>query len=371
MTDRVTIQDIADALGLSRNTVSKAINNTGSISETTKAAVLKKAAEMGYKQFSYLTLPSFSDGAEDMEGPEGGLYDQSVTRAKTASGPREIAFITTGQMDNSHFGTTMLDRISHELAIFGFSVTIYRLLPAELAALRLPPGIHPSRTAGIMCAELLDKAYCRMVAGLPYPTVFVDFPVYLDEEAPKADILLMDNASCIYSFIREMKAKGVRRFSFFGDVLHCRSFYERFQSFRSALEIYGLPFDMSSCILTGCSELRLDGFSKYIKTLSDMLQAMPVLPEVFLCANDFLAIDLMRALNQIGARVPEDVMLLGFDDSSESRIVTPALSTVHIHSQTMGYTAVKMLLGRIHQPDLYSQVIHTETSLVYRASTER
>ena len=54
MANRVTIQDIADALGLSRNTVSKAINNTGILADTTRQKILAKAVEMGYKQFSYI-----------------------------------------------------------------------------------------------------------------------------------------------------------------------------------------------------------------------------------------------------------------------------------------------------------------------------
>ena len=54
MAERITIQDIADELGVSRNTVSKAINNTGLLAESTRQKVLKKAIEMGYKQFSYL-----------------------------------------------------------------------------------------------------------------------------------------------------------------------------------------------------------------------------------------------------------------------------------------------------------------------------
>ena len=56
MAPRVTIQDIADALGISRNTVSKAINNTGVLADATRKKVLKKAKEMGYKQFSYETF---------------------------------------------------------------------------------------------------------------------------------------------------------------------------------------------------------------------------------------------------------------------------------------------------------------------------
>lgn len=371
MAERVTIQDIADALGLSRNTVSKAINNTGPIAEATKTAVLKKAAEMGYKQFSYLTLPPNMDGKTDDAAFDNVSQDLPPSCMRTRSGPSEIAFITTGQMDNSHFGDTMVDRISHELSLFGYSLTIYRLLPAEIAALRVPPVIHPSRTAGIICAELLDRDYCRMVANLSYPCLFVDFPVYLEEDPPKADVLLMDNESCIFSFIRTMRDKGVRSIAFIGDVYHCQSFFERYRSFRCAVETYGLPYDPSLSITRDYDKLRINGYPEYLKSLVDRLSALPVLPEVYICANDFVAIDLMRALLKMNIRIPNDIMVLGFDDSPESRILSPALSTVHIHSQTMGYTAVKMLLNRIQQPDLYSQTVHTETSLLLRASTER
>ena len=51
---RVTLQDIADELGISRNTVSKAINNSDGIAAATRDKILQKAVEMGYKQFSYV-----------------------------------------------------------------------------------------------------------------------------------------------------------------------------------------------------------------------------------------------------------------------------------------------------------------------------
>lgn len=51
---KVTIQDIAEELGISRNTVSKAINNAEGLAEVTRARILQKATEMGYKQFSYI-----------------------------------------------------------------------------------------------------------------------------------------------------------------------------------------------------------------------------------------------------------------------------------------------------------------------------
>ena len=55
MEKKVTIQDIADALNLSRNTVSKAINNSDGLADATRTMILEKAVEMGYKQFSYVS----------------------------------------------------------------------------------------------------------------------------------------------------------------------------------------------------------------------------------------------------------------------------------------------------------------------------
>ena len=63
MKKKVTIQDIADALGISRNTVSKAINNSEGLAEATKEKILQKAVEMGYKQFSYVSAAASFSGS--------------------------------------------------------------------------------------------------------------------------------------------------------------------------------------------------------------------------------------------------------------------------------------------------------------------
>ena len=56
------------------------------------------------------------------------------------------------------------------------------------------------------------------------------------------------------------------------------------------------------------------------------------------CANDFIAIDTLQVFKKLGISVPSDVYLCGFDDSPESRIMSPTLTTIHIHSQIMGFT---------------------------------
>ena len=93
------------------------------------------------------------------------------------------------------------------------------------------------------------------------------------------------------------------------------------------------------------------------------------MPEVFLCANDFVALDALAVLRDMGLSVPEDVWLCGFDDSPESKVVTPSLTTIHIHSQIMGFSAAQLLLSRIKEPSLNFRTMHTETTLIYRKST--
>ena len=100
--------------------------------------------------------------------------------------------------------------------------------------------------------------------------------------------------------------------------------------------------------------------------LEGTMESLTELPEVFICANDFVAVDVMHALRDIGKTVPEDVMIAGFDDSAESRMITPQMTTVHIHSQIMAYSATQLLIARIEEPRLDFRSVYTETELIYR-----
>ena len=90
---------------------------------------------------------------------------------------------------------------------------------------------------------------------------------------------------------------------------------------------------------------------------------------MFLCANAFVAVDAIYTLRKLGKSVPGDVLFCGFDDSPTSRIMTPALTTVHTHTQIMAIAAMQLLISRIENPNLNFRVVHTETELIYRDST--
>ena len=99
-----------------------------------------------------------------------------------------------------------------------------------------------------------------------------------------------------------------------------------------------------------------------------LLQKEKELPDLFICANDFVAIEAMQVLREMGKNVPDDVMIAGFDDSAESILIQPSLTTVHIHTQIMAYSAMHLLISRIENPSLDFRTSYTETYLIWRES---
>lgn len=355
MADRVTIQDIADALGVSRNTVSKAINNTGLLAEATKEKVLKKAIEMGYKQFSYVNISSL---------------EKTKNILTPGTSKAEIALFTASPIGSSHFASTMLDKFQRELSVLGYSFTMHRLRENEIANLLMPDSYNEDRTAGIICIEMFDLRYCSMLCTLDTPVLFIDSPVTAFDKPLKADILLMDNQSNIQCFVRKMIRRGKKRIGFIGEIRHCQSFFERFMSYQNAMYLSGLEQPKEYCITANMEDLKDPGYHEYREYLTEQIQALHMLPDVFICANDFIAIDVLSVFKKLGISVPQDIYLCGFDDSPESRVTSPTLTTIHIHSQIMGVSATQLLVSRIKEPSLNFRTVHTETSLIYRESTE-
>ena len=353
MAERVTIQDIADALGLSRNTVSKAINNTGLLAESTREKILQKAIDMGYKQFSYATTVA-------------GLNDR---KTEAASAAKEIALFSTGPINNSHFASTMLDKLQRELSQLGYSFTMHRIQDEEVSALRPPAFYNKERTAGIICAETFDRAYADMLCGMGTPVLFVDSPVTALGRPLQADCLYMENEANLYSIVGEMVRRGKKRIGFIGEHLHCQSFFERYMGYRKAMYLFRQPCLEEYCIIGHKEGTKIASTEDYREYLLESFQRLSAMPEVLLCANDFVALDALAVLRDMGLSVPEDVWLCGFDDSPESKVVTPSLTTIHIHSQIMGFSAAQLLLSRIKEPSLNFRTMHTETTLIYRKST--
>ena len=344
---KVTIQDIADALGVSRNTVSKAINNSEGLADATREKILRKAVEMGYKQFSYFNAVNAVSTGVEIAREQPGFQG-------------EIALLTTIFLDQSHFASLMLDKLQRELSQLGYTLNTHRVSREDLKNGTLPITFSPERTSAIICIEVFNLAYADMICAQGLPVLFVDGPVRHCGRQLHADQLYMDNSTEISRFISVMLEKGYRRIGFLGDTEHCQSFFERYVAFRTAMLLAGVPVEEKYIIRD-----TLPG------KLTEAFRELDTLPDLFICANDFAAFDALRALEALGKSAPEDLMLCGFDDCAESRVCKPPLTTIHIHTQVMAFSAVQLLMSRIKEPSLDYRIVHTQCDLIERDSTRR
>ncbi len=338
-TKRVTMQDIADACGLSRNTVSKAFNGRGTVPQGTRDLILRKAAELGY-------------GAPAEAPPP------------AADGGGSIALLTSQMPRDFHFGTIFMPSFTDQISRSGYTLKIFEISPEELKQKKLPPHFSPDRISGLVGIELFDPDYLKIICSLGLPTVMVDGPAHAFAEPIPCDFVTMENISGIVSVVRRLNEKGARRVGFVGDKEHCASFFERWVGYTSALNILGLPVDEKICLLMPDASPVDDP-----DWMIGQLDRMPVLPDAFACVNDYQAIHLMNALRKKGLRVPEDVMVAGFDGTSQAALVDPPLSTVCIPSKEMGRMAADLLLFRIRSPEMPYVWIRVRTEPVWRRST--
>lgn len=339
--EKVTIQDIADALGISRNTASKALNGSGSIPDETRNKVIKKAIELKYKQFAF-------------------MESESILSKNSGN----IALLTENLPNTSHFGSKLISGLEKRISSEGYNLSIHIVRDIEQHSLSLPNNFDKSNVDGIICIELFDLEYSKLITSLGIPTIFIDCSAYVCYPEFHADVLLMENEHSTYHLTKKLIEGGYPSFGFIGDYHHCRSFNERWAGFNRALTESEIKLDLSQCIL---DDDRL--FFHKPEWMEERIDQLESLPSVFVCANDYIAVSVMKALKSRDISIPDDIVICGFDDGPESVIVEPHLTTVHIYSNEMGIKAAEMLLSRISDPSQPYQVTHIYTQPVIREST--
>lgn len=340
---KVKISEIAEALGLSRNTVSKALNNTGNVAPDTKRQILEKAKEMGYSRFML----------------EESLQEDSRIKNKS------IAVFTREMPTNSHSGVHTLQGFERIISDKGYNLEFYIIKKQTIVDLALPSNFDISRTDAIVCIELFDLEYSRMLCELNIPKLFIDAPVGLSSESNAPDVIMMENYSSTATLVKNLIKKGKKTFGFIGDIKHCESFYERWTAFKAVTAFTGISGVEEYSILIEDSPSYKDP-----SWLAHRINELARLPEVFVCANDFIALTALHSLKILGQAIPADVNVTGFDDTPESRISNPTLSSAHISGDAIGVAAAEMILSRISNNNLPSRLTYIRTYPIFRESTE-
>lgn len=341
---KVTIQDVAKELNLSRNTVAKALNNNDTVSYETRYVVIEKAYEMGYSKLSPVVLNEFK-------------LRNKIDESKT------IVVLTRREI--SLFWNSIIMGISDELNKYGCKLQFNFISEQDENNLVLPLDLQ-AEVSGIIILSVFSPEYIEQIMKQNIPVVFVDGPIDLEEISQFGDIVICESYNSIRRITSSLIAQGMEKIGFIGDTTYCRTMNDRYQGFTSALKDAGISVD-ETVVANYHPEHRFFKTEEVERALNNF----PYIPEAIVCANDDIALDVIRCLRSRGLSVPQDVAVTGYDNVEGMSQVEPFLTTVRVGNQRLGRRTVQQLMWRIQNPTFPKEVVYIGVEVIFRQSSNK
>ena len=323
-----TIKEVADLAGVSVATVSRVLNTPDNVRQTTRQQVMKDIEALNYRP-NYLGRTLRLMETKRILVVLNTLSNQFFSRVVRGieerareDGYSVLLCVTRGNQDNLMEYIKMLQTRE----IDGMILTTREISEASIYAM--------SKEAPIVCA-------CEPVHNKKIPLIAID-----DEQAG-------------YDAARFLLKQNKQKIALFGAGKNFYSSILRERGAKKALQEAGLsPFYIAS-----------EGYSYRagVRAVSNMLEDGSGLPDAIFAFSDSAAIGTINELNKHGIRVPDDISVMGFDNTAISEMFIPTLTTVSQPQHTLGYQAMDMLIHQMKgQPCTKRYIIKHE--IIYRDS---
>lgn len=319
MAKDVTMRDIAKEMGVSTVTVSKALNNKEGVGNPLRAAIRKKAQEMGY-QFTLMNKV---------------LREES---SKTVGVIVDALYVAPNKTRNaSPFYLRIYQNVVLALAEYGYSA-ILEVITDEMLAKRIPPKvITDSKVDSVIVMGPIREDYPKRIGDSGLPVVYLDFY----DENKDIPSVVTDNVYGTYALTRYLIGKGHRKLAFVGSIDATPSILDRYLGYyRALLANHIAPREDYLIPDRGADGLFID----FKLPLRDM-------PTAFVCNCDDAGYVLMERLRKEGYRIPEDISVVGFDNYTFLSFASPRLTTIEVDVVEMADRAVELLVSMMRGAD--------------------
>jgi LacI family transcriptional regulator len=328
-----TIRDVAERAGVAPITVSRVINNSGYVSESTRARVEAAVADLGY-------VPN--------------VLARSLRSRRTNT----LALILTDI--SNPFWTTVARGVEDAASSADFNVILCNTDESEVEQDKYLRVLLQKQVDGV----LLVPASCAVE-----PIQFVQSQntpiVVLDRRVPDAqvDVVRGDSEGGAYQLTRLLLSLGHRQIAVLSGPGGVSTAEERVAGYRRALTGAGLDVD-AALVYYG----KYSAESGY-EMAQQMLASTPR-PSALFAGNNFIAIGILRALRDAGLRVPEDFALVSFDDLPANVVIDPFFTVAAQPAYEMGRQATELLLARLSEepPTAYQEIV-LSTEIIVRESS--
>lgn len=322
---RVTIQDIAKEMGLSRNTVAKALSN-GSVSPETKLAVVQKAWQMGYAKL------------------DGALLEEMQTQQKKSGGGTILVLFNRWQ---SLFWNKTLAGISDGARQEGYRMQLYIADEDDLDGDEVLEQLADD-VKGIIFLCVFPIRFVKGVARAGLPMTFFNTPVDAQEYIQLGDVY---NLESFYAMNRIttycIEQKGCRNFAFIGFAEGSRVVQARYLGFLGACGKYHIQPDQRMMFTRPSNQVYF-GYSM----VEEVMEQMPEMPDAIICENDDIAKCAALVLLRKDPALAERMVITGFDNTIEEDFFKKDILTVEVRIEELGRRLVKSVVDRIKDPSL-------------------
>ncbi|QNP61955.1 LacI family DNA-binding transcriptional regulator [Streptomyces genisteinicus] len=332
---RPTIKTVAARAGVGRTTVSRVINGSTLVSDEARTAVMTAIAELGY-------VPN------------------SVARGLVTSRTDSVALVvpeSESRLGSEPYFSAVIRGVSTGLAD---TRTQLQLVLVRDAGERdqLTRSVTERRVDGVLLVSVhADDPLPGLLEEMGLPTVLAG------RRSPHESLshVYADNSGGAASAVRHLLAGGRTTVATVAGPMDMDVGLSRLHGWRQALDAAGHP---SGDGLVAVADFTEEGGRR---AMGELLDRIPSLDAVFV-ASDVMAAGALRELRDRGRRVPDDVAVVGFDDSFLARHTDPPLTTVRQPVEELGVTITRLLLAEIADPAAPRQHVVLPTELVVRGS---
>lgn len=332
----VTIKDVAKAAGVSISTVSKVLNGHYSISEKTAERVRGIMREMNY--YPNANAQSFASGSTHTVVLLANLAPNAAFQ-----NPHMFEIIAGLEEALCKRGYRLILRGTDATSACGIAEEIISRRSADAIAVHVGVMSHP------LAAVLTRLQFPHIVLGAP------DFD---------SQVCWIDNSNTYSGTVAAsfLLSRGYQRLAFIGGKSYDLGSALRLQGVKQGLSNAGAKLE-DQYIWLGEST-RADGFR-----MVENLLSQKELPDAIICANNYIALGCVDAVNKRGLRIPKDIGVMAFDNFPFSQIIEPPLTVVDINVRDMGAQAAKFLTDIMRHPNTQIQTYITTSNVIVRGST--
>lgn len=315
---RTTLGDLAAQLGLSVNTVSRALAGKDGVSERTRALVLDEARRAGY-----------------VATPE----------PATAGRVRSRTVAVTIPSATHLFSSELIGAIEAGARAAGYSLDVFTTEESEHQEQQIARRMIENDLAGAIVIPVQDRTAPWdevLAAGIPLVLASREVP------ALPCDFVTVDNTAGAYAAVRHLLAQGCRSIVQFEEDLAISTIDHRRDGYARAMA--EVPDAVAHTILVPTR--RFESAEPRWRATEAHRAALALLDrkldfDAMVAGDDYFALGALAALTERGVRVPQDVRLAGYGDHPYSQWLNPPLTSVRIPARLIGELAVSLLLQRI------------------------